>query len=99
MSPGGFNNNAPGQGQYGNLGMMGLDGQPQGLPRGHGRRHSVNVLNKQGVPTGGSVSYPNPYNGQQEGYEDGFAPPFNAHSRQVSRADNGWRMSTSSFSF
>ena len=28
-------------GQFGNVGVgMGLDGQPAGLPRGHGRRHS-----------------------------------------------------------
>lgn len=87
-----FGANPAAPGQYGNMGMMGLDGQPQGLPRGHGRRHSVNVVNKQGAPMGGSISYPNPYNGQQEGYDDGFAPPFNAHSRQVSRADNSWRL-------
>lgn len=81
-------------GQFGNLGSMGLglDGQPQGVPRGHGRRHSVNVVNK--TPGQGSVSYGNPYAGQ-EGFEDGFAPPppFGGHSRQASRADSSWRIS------
>ena len=64
---------------------VGLDGQPQGMPRGHGRRHSVNVVNK-------SVSQSNVGIGQ-DGYEDGFATPapLGGHSRQVSRADSAWR--------
>lgn len=58
----------------------------------HGRRHSVNVINKaaeQGGPAAGL------YNGSQnEGYDDGFTPVMQGgHSRQVSRADGGWRMS------
>ncbi|KAI9508940.1 SSD1 protein [Russula earlei] len=62
---------------------VGFDGQPQGVPRGHGRRHSVNVVNK-------SASQSNVAN--QEGYDDGFAPPavLGGHSRQVSRADSAW---------
>ncbi|KAF5388028.1 hypothetical protein D9615_000459 [Tricholomella constricta] len=82
-------------GQFGNMGglNLGLDGQTQGIPRGHGRRHSVNVVNKAGGHPGmGSISYGNPYAGQ-EGFEDGFAPPaFGGHSRQVSRVDSSWRI-------
>jgi protein SSD1 len=83
-------------GQYGNLGglNLGLDGQQQGVPRGHGRRHSVNVVNKTGSQASmGSISYGNGFPGQ-EGFEDGFAPPtFGGHSRQASRADSSWRIS------
>lgn len=83
-------------GQFGNIASLnlGLDGQPQGVPRGHGRRHSVNVVNKAGGQPGmGSISYGNPYAGQ-EGFDDGFAPPpFGGHSRQASRADSSWRIS------
>lgn len=89
-------------GGFGNLQTMGqfgigsnpvLDGQAPGLPRGHGRRHSVNVVNKPGAPQGGSISYgANPY-AAPDGYEDGFAPPPYGHSRQVSRADSSWRIS------
>lgn len=81
-------NNMPGNmGSFG----MGMDGQ-QGVPRGHGRRHSVNVVNK--TPSTGSISYPAPFPGQ-ESFEDGFAPPapFGGHSRQGSRVDNSWRIS------
>ncbi|KXN89637.1 DIS3-like exonuclease 2 [Leucoagaricus sp. SymC.cos] len=83
-------------GQFGNLSglSMGLDGQSQAIPRGHGRRHSVNVVNKNAgnQPNTGSGSFTFP--STQEGYEDGFAPPsFNGgHSRQVSRADSTWRI-------
>jgi protein SSD1 len=84
-------------GQFGSLGNLGLglDGQPQGVPRGHGRRHSVNVVNK----TPGSVSYGNSY--AQDGFEDGFAAPasFGGHSRQASRADSSWRISKSALCF
>ncbi|RDB22631.1 Virulence protein SSD1 [Hypsizygus marmoreus] len=80
-------------GQFGNIGGLniGLDGQPQGIPRGHGRRHSVNVVNKAGGQSAmGSISYGSSY---AEGFDDGFAPPsFAAHSRQVSRADSSWRI-------
>ncbi|KAI0053558.1 RNB-domain-containing protein [Auriscalpium vulgare] len=72
---------------------LGLDPQQQGIPRGHGRRHSVTVVNKSG-------SQPNlsgPGFGNQlpsEGFDDGFAPPpgFGGHSRQASRADASWRL-------
>jgi len=74
-------------GQFNNLGGLGLglDGQTQGIPRGHGRRHSVNVVNKG---PGASIG------GFNEGFDDGFSAPsnFNGHSRQVSRADNSWRI-------
>ncbi|KAG5220697.1 RNB-domain-containing protein [Salix suchowensis] len=79
-------------GQFGNMPSLplGLDNQ-QGVPRGHGRRHSVNVVNKtpsqnaQGMNIGG-------FNGQ-EGFDDGFAPSsFGGHSRQASRADSSWRI-------
>lgn len=87
------NNGGPQATQFGNLATLGLglDGQPSGIPRGHGRRHSVNVVNK--TPGQGSVSYGNSYPGQ-EGFDDGFAPPsFGGHSRQASRADSSWRIS------
>ncbi|KDQ64555.1 hypothetical protein JAAARDRAFT_43562 [Jaapia argillacea MUCL 33604] len=81
----------------GNLSMsmsMGLDGQAQGMPRGHGRRHSVNVVNKpSGHGSFGSISYPSPYT--QDGFDDGFVPPpgfGGGHSRQASRADSSWRI-------
>jgi protein SSD1 len=81
-------------GQFGSLGGigLGLDGQSQSVPRGHGRRHSVNVVKTPGAQ--GSVSYGNPYAGQ-EGFEDGFTSPtsFGGHSRQASRADSSWRIS------
>jgi protein SSD1 len=66
---------------------VGLDGQPQGVPRGHGRRHSVNVVNKTASQSSVSVG--------QDGYEDGFTPTaaLGGHSRQVSRADSAWRLS------
>jgi protein SSD1 len=83
-------------GQFGSLGTLslGLDGQSQGVPRGHGRRHSVNVVKTPGGQ--GSVSYGNAYTGQ-EGFEDGFTSPatFGGHSRQASRADSSWRISES----
>lgn len=93
-----FNAQQNPMGQFGNMGglNLGLDGQAQGVPRGHGRRHSVNVLNKATGPgtMSGSISYGNPYAGQ-EGFDDGFAPPpaFGGHSRQASRADSSWRIS------
>ena len=79
-----------------NLGLgglhLGLDDQHQGLPRGHGRRHSVNVVNKSGNQGMGSISFGNPY-ASGDAFEDGFTPPSGAHSRQVSRADSSWRIS------
>lgn len=77
-------------GQFGAQ-MPGIGADAQGgMGRGHGRRHSVNVLNKS---PGASFSYSN--NFAQEGFDDGFAPPpaMTAHSRQASRADSSWRMS------
>lgn len=64
---------------------VGLDGQPQGVPRGHGRRHSVNVVNKSASQSNTGIS---------QDFEDGFAPPvaLGGHSRQVSRADSAWRL-------
>lgn len=58
----------------------------------HGRRHSVNVINKaaeQGGAAAGLYAA-----GANDGFDDGFAPPpgIGGHSRQASRADN-WRMS------
>jgi protein SSD1 len=78
------------QGLMSQLGLrnlsLGLDGQPQGIPHGHGRRHSVNVVNKPGSQSSLGIG--------QDGYEDGFAPPaLGGHSRQVSRNDSAWRLS------
>ncbi len=94
---GGFGGPQPTMGQFGHYSglSVSMDGQAQGIPRGHGRRHSVNVVNKP-VSAGGSISYnSNPYGQQQpEGFDDGFAPPsFGGHSRQASRADSSWRIS------
>ena len=49
---------------------MGLDGQTSGIPRGHGRRHSVNVLNKAVGQSIGSFE-----DGGFEPFDDGFNPP------------------------
>ncbi|KAJ8489315.1 hypothetical protein ONZ45_g13638 [Pleurotus djamor] len=80
-------------GQFGNMPSLplGIDGQQQNVPRGHGRRHSVNVVNKSNQTQQGLG---NSFNGQ-EGFDDGFTPPasFGGHSRQVSRADSSWRIS------
>ncbi|TFK55930.1 RNB-domain-containing protein [Heliocybe sulcata] len=72
---------------------MGLDGHSQGVPRGHGRRHSVNVVNKSNSNQSISLGYGSPF-GAQDGFDDGFAPPpgFGGHSRQASRADSSWRI-------
>ncbi|KAJ7179085.1 SSD1 protein [Mycena filopes] len=94
MGAGGFGGLQNPMGQFGNLGTLnlGLDGQPQGIPRGHGRRHSVNVVNKAGPANGGSISYGNPYAGQ-DGFDDGFNPASFGHSRQPSRVpDSSWRI-------
>lgn len=95
---GGIGSGFPSQnpmGQFGNLGTLGLglDGQNQNTPRGHGRRHSVNVVNKSGGQNSlGSISYgSNQFTA--DGFDDGFAPPsFPSHSRQASRADSSWRI-------
>jgi len=98
VSPGGFQNSyaPPAPAPVGSYvgGGMGLD--QASLPRGHGRRHSVNVLNK------GHNSQPSQffsYNGV-DGFDDGFQPPANAppvptqHNRNASRtADSSWRIS------
>ena len=72
---------------------LGLDGQTQGVPLGHGRRHSVNVVDKSSSQPGtGTISY------------DGFdaeitAPSLGGHSRQASRADSSWRISEFEYHF
>jgi protein SSD1 len=99
--PVGLGNGFPSQAsmnQFSGLGALGLglDGQPQNIPRGHGRRHSVNVVNNQGNQNSlGSISYgANQFPSDQ--FDDGFNPPnFQGHSRQASRADSSWRISTS----
>lgn len=92
------------QGPMGNFGAMGLNNgmgmgmglpaeQNPNMPRGHGRRHSVNVINKSpgGGETLGQSNYP--YNQGNDGYEDGFAPPpSGGHVRQASRSDASWRI-------
>ncbi|KAL6309697.1 RNB-domain-containing protein [Sparassis latifolia] len=79
-------------GQFGSLGSlgMGLDGQPQGVPRGHGRRHSVNVLNKTSGQTAlGSLGFSN----SQDGFDDGFTPPAGlAGGSSHTRSDSSWRI-------
>jgi protein SSD1 len=80
-----------------NLGGMGVGGMDQqgslGVPRGHGRRHSVNVINKS-TNDPGQGSSPSFAPSNLDGYDDGFvAPQAGGHSRQASRADPAWRMS------
>ena len=75
-------------GQFSSLGLnLGLDGQTQGIPRGHGRRHSVNVINKTTGQSNVGVGF--------DEFNDGFVPPANigGHSRQGSRVENSWRIS------
>ena len=96
------NNNVAGftppMGQFNSMANLGInpDSQPGGLPRGHGRRHSVNVVNKSSTSQNsvGSVSFP--YTGQ-DGFDDGFTSPFGGHSRTTSRVDSSWRISAYSF--
>lgn len=80
-------------GQMPNMGM-GLEQQQQGIPRGHGRRHSVNVLNKSATQPGmGSISM---FGNVAEGYEDGFAPPAGMPqpgAPQHNRSESAWRIS------
>ena len=72
---------------------LGLDGQTQGVPLGHGRRHSVNVVNK-------SASQPGPGTASYDGFDDGFVgPALGGHSRQASRADSSWRISEFEYQF
>ncbi|KAH8105861.1 RNB-domain-containing protein [Cristinia sonorae] len=75
-------------GQLGNLGM-GADNLPSGVPRGHGRRHSVNVLNKAGTQPGlGSM-----FSNSQDGFDDGFMPPANLPGNAGhNRSDSSWRI-------
>ena len=79
-------------GQFGSLsGLgMGLDGQPSSVPRGHGRRHSVNVLNKTGgQPSLASLGFSH----SADGFDDGFAPPVGLGGSGHSRSDSSWRIS------
>ena len=81
-------------GQFANINglNLGLDGQAQGIPPGHGRRHSVNVVNKSASQPGtGTASY--------DGFDDGFVPAAGGHSRQASRADSSWRISEFEYHF
>ncbi|KAI0771610.1 hypothetical protein BD413DRAFT_625073 [Trametes elegans] len=77
-------------GQFGNLSSlgMGLDGQPSAVPRGHGRRHSVNVLNKTGGPSLASLGF----SASADGFDDGFAPPVGLGGSGHSRSDSSWRI-------
>lgn len=92
-----FNGPQSAMGQFGqlnNLGM-GLDSQSQGIPRGHGRRHSVNVLNKTAAQPGLGAMFGN----NSDGFDDGFMPPpgMNAGgASQHNRSDSTWRISKSS---
>lgn len=94
---GNFGGMAPGAGANFGLGGLGGIGAPDGglVPRGHGRRHSVNVINKNVENVQGLGMSPN-FGGLSDGFDDGFAAPqAGGHSRQASRADTSWRMSES----
>ncbi|KAI0750788.1 RNB-domain-containing protein [Daedaleopsis nitida] len=77
-------------GQFGNIGGlgMGLDGQPSSVPRGHGRRHSVNVLNKTSGPSLASLGFSQ----SADGFDDGFVPPVGLGGPGHSRSDSAWRI-------
>jgi protein SSD1 len=108
---GGFGMPAPGMGGYGMPGMsvpnmdtasalgLGLSATP-GTRGGHGRRHSMNVINKNPTTAGpdlAGMSSNFAVNNLDGGYDDGFAPPAvggGGHSRQPSRADPSWRNGT-----
>ncbi|TBU40118.1 RNB-domain-containing protein [Dichomitus squalens] len=78
-------------GQFGSLGGlgMGLDGQSSSVPRGHGRRHSVNVLNKtSGQPSLAVLGFSH----SADGFDDGFAPPVGLGGSGHSRSDSSWRI-------
>lgn len=82
-------------GQFANMNglNLGLDGQSQGVPPGHGRRHSVNVVNK-------SASQPSTGTANYDGFDDGFVPQAaGGHSRQASRVDSSWRISEFEYYF
>ncbi|KAG8764016.1 hypothetical protein FRC11_006287 [Ceratobasidium sp. 423] len=74
----------------GGLGLGMPPEQNPNAPRGHGRRHSVNVINKS--PGGGETLGQFNYAYEQDGYGDGFAPPPSGHNRQASRSDASWRI-------
>ena len=81
-------------GQFGTIGSlgMGLDGQPSSVPRGHGRRHSVNVLNKTGgQPSLAALGFSH----SADGFDDGFVPPSALGGPGHNRSDSSWRMSES----
>ncbi|CAE6457234.1 unnamed protein product [Rhizoctonia solani] len=95
---GNFGGNLQG-GPMGNFGNVNLNGglglgmppeQNPNAPRGHGRRHSVNVINKS--PGGGETLGQFNYSYDQDGYGDGFAPAPSGHNRQASRSDASWRI-------
>ena len=75
-------------GQYISPSSLNFD-LPLALPRGHGRRHSVNVVNK-GVSPGAPASFPLSH----DNFEDGFSIHGNTsnHSRHQSRSDSIWRI-------
>ncbi|KAI0723289.1 RNB-domain-containing protein [Earliella scabrosa] len=77
-------------GQFGSMsGLgMGLDGQPSNVPRGHGRRHSVNVLNKTGGPSLAALGFSH----SADGFDDGFIPPVGLGGAGHSRSDSSWRI-------
>nr|VWO97758.1 CipC protein [Ganoderma boninense] len=91
MGLSGFGGPQTAMGQFGSLGGlgMGLDGQPSSVPRGHGRRHSVNVLNKtSGQPSLASLGFSH----SADGFDDGFAPPAGLGGSGHSRSDSSWRI-------
>lgn len=94
MGLSGFGGPQTAMGQFGSLsGLgMGLDGQASSVPRGHGRRHSVNVLNKS---SGGSGLASLGFSHSADGFDDGFVPPAGLGGAGHSRSDSSWRISES----
>ncbi|KAG8989799.1 hypothetical protein FRB90_002059, partial [Tulasnella sp. 427] len=85
-----YNNPMGGFGLGGGVGL-GIASQDPGNKGSHGRRHSVNVINKAAEQGGAAAGL---FNGaQNDGFDDGFMPVMpGGHSRQASRADSSWRM-------
>lgn len=84
-------------GQFGQLGDLGVGAGslPTGVPRGHGRRHSVNVLNKSNTQPG----LGNMFASSQDGFDDGFIAPTGlpGNTGGHGHSDSTWRISKQSF--
>ena len=89
--PASLGNQFSAMGQFAVPSNIGFD-LPQGFPRGHGRRHSVNVINNKGNGIGSSTNFPSvPFDNYEEEYST--QPGISSHSRQSSHNESSWRIS------